>query len=49
MNFISKVTIASGTTLDVSGSNFAITADGFTNNGTFNGRSNTVTFDGGTI
>ena len=42
-----NLTIATGNTLDVSASNFGITLGGnFVNNGTFNRRSGTVTFNG---
>ena len=41
------LTIGSGTTLDVSGSNFSLSVGGnWTNNGTFTPRSGAVTFDG---
>ncbi|MES2559110.1 MAG: T9SS type A sorting domain-containing protein [Bacteroidota bacterium] len=44
-----SVTIGSGTTLDVSASNFSIqVASNFTNNGAFTQRSGTVTFNGTT-
>jgi len=44
-----NLTIGSGTTLDVSASNFALSVAGnWSNSGTFNARSGTVTLNGGT-